>query len=405
MPRSFPTPLAAAGSLVPDVARIAVLRANWLGDLVLTLPALAALRAAYPDAEITYLGAPWHAGLLEGRPGPWDRVVVVPPWPGVRDAPGAARDSPEAGRFLAAQREEGYDLALQLHGGGGNSNPLVAGFGARLTAGARDLGAPPLDRWLAYTSDQHEVLRCLELVGLVGAVPVTLEPRLAVTALDAAAADGVLPAGPEPLVALHPGANDPRRRWPAECFAALADALAGEGVRVVLVGSGTDDRRAADAIRAAAAAPLLDLVGRLSLGTLAGVLARCGLVVGNDSGPRHLAEAVGTATVGVFLERNLLNAGPLTRRRHRVAVSARADCEVCGADQSRSRCGHDRSLVAGVPVGTVLAAALDLLEDGGPAVSLAATASVRLVCTSADLHGADPRKCTEGQQPGRRAAR
>ncbi|SNS05803.1 ADP-heptose:LPS heptosyltransferase [Geodermatophilus saharensis] len=380
--------LPSAGAPVPGVERIAVLRANLLGDLVMTLPALAALRAAHPDAEITYLGRPWHAELLEGRPGPWDRVVAVPPWPGVHDAPGASRDGPEVQRFLRAQRAEGYDLALQLHGGGGNSNPLVTALGARVTAGARDAGAPPLDRWLPYVYDQHEVLRCLELVGLVGAVPVTLEPRLAVTPADAAAADAVLPAGPEPLVALHPGASDPRRRWPASCFAAVAGALVADGVRVVLVGSGADDRRAADAIRAAAPAPVLDLVGRLSLGALAGVLARCRVVVANDSGPRHLAAAVGTATVGVFLEHNLLNAGPLSRRRHRVAVSTRTDCPVCGVDQSRSRCGHDRSLVAGVPVRAVLAAARDLLEDGGPAV-----------------HPAAPAVAPQRQRPGRRAAR
>ncbi len=393
MPRSSPAPLTPGGALVPGVERIAVLRANFLGDLVLTLPALAALRAAYPDAEITLLGAPWHAELLEGRPGPWDRVVVVPPWPGVRDAPGASRDSAEVRRFLAGQRAERHDLALQLHGGGGNSNPLVAALGARLTAGARDTGAPPLDRWLPYTADQHEVLRCLELVGLVGAVPVTLEPRLSVTAADAAAADAVLPAGPDPLVALHPGAQDPRRRWPAACFAALAGDLASAGARVVLVGAGEDDRAAAEEIRARTAAPVLDLVGRLSRGALAGVLARCRVVVANDSGPRHLAEAVGTATVGVFLEHNLLNAGPLTRRRHRVAVSTRTDCPACGTDQSRSRCGHDRSLVAGVPVEPVRAAALDLLTDGGPAVHAAAATAGP---------GGERRPA---QQPGRRAAR
>ncbi len=372
---SRPAPLTPVGTPVPGVARIAVLRANLLGDLVLALPALAALRAAYPDAEITVLGTPWHADLLVGRPGPWDRVAVVPPWPGVRDAPGAARDSPEVRRFLLAQRAEGYDLALQLHGGGGNSNPLVSALGARVTAGARDVGAPPLGRWLPYPYDQHEVVRCLELVGLVGAAPVTLEPRLALVPADAAAADDVLPPGPGPLVGLHPGARDPRRRWPAACFAALAGDLAAAGARVVVVGSGDDDRRAADAIRAATPVPPLDLVGRLSLGALAGVLARCRVVVANDSGPRHLAEAVGTATVGVFLEHNLLNAGPLTRRRHRVAVSTRTACPACGVDQSRSRCGHDRSLVADVPLETVRAATLDLLEDGGPSVHAAATAS------------------------------
>ncbi|MGX5656672.1 glycosyltransferase family 9 protein, partial [Geodermatophilus nigrescens] len=172
MRRSSPAPPAAGGAPVPGVTRIAVLRANFLGDLVLTLPALEALRAAYPDAEVTYLGAPWHPGLLEGRPGPWDRVVVVPPWPGLRDEPGADRGSLAVRRFLAEQRAEGYDLAVQLHGGGGNSNPLVAALGARVTAGARDTGAPPLDRWLPYAHDQHEVLRCLDVVGLVGGAPV-----------------------------------------------------------------------------------------------------------------------------------------------------------------------------------------------------------------------------------------
>ncbi|HYO37426.1 MAG TPA: glycosyltransferase family 9 protein, partial [Geodermatophilus sp.] len=216
---SRPAPLPPAGTPVAGVERIAVLRANLLGDLVMTLPALAALRAAHPRAEITLLGRPWHAELLAGRPGPWDRVVVVPPWPGVRDAPGDSRDGLEVRRFLAAQRAERYDVALQLHGGGGNSNPLVSALGARVTAGAVDAGAPLLDRWLPYVHDQHEVLRCLELTGLVGAVPVTLQPRLAVTPADAAAADAVLPAGPQPLVALHPGASDPRRRWPARCFA------------------------------------------------------------------------------------------------------------------------------------------------------------------------------------------
>ncbi|MGY1786882.1 glycosyltransferase family 9 protein [Geodermatophilus sp. SYSU D00698] len=190
-----------------------------------------------------------------------------------------------------------------------------------------------------------------------------------------------------------------RRRWPAERFAEVAGALAAEGATVVPVGSDGDDRRAADAIRAATAAPLLDQVGRLSLSALAGVLARCRLLAGNDSGPRHLAEAVGTATVGVFLEHDLLNAGPLTRRRHRVAVSTRTACPACGLDQSRARCAHDRSLIAEVSPETVRAAALDLLEDGGPVVHPAAPV--------VHLRGGAPGTSAEvpGQQPGRRAAR
>src|SRR5829696_3075150 len=78
-----PSLLQPQGSLIPAVRRIAVLRANSIGDFVLALPALAALRAAYPAARITYLGEPWHPQLLDGRPGQWDEAEVVPPYPGV----------------------------------------------------------------------------------------------------------------------------------------------------------------------------------------------------------------------------------------------------------------------------------------------------------------------------------
>ena len=350
------------GPLVPGVRRMAVLRANGIGDFMMVLPALEALRAAYPDAEITCLGAPWHPGLLDGRPGPWDRCVVVPPCPGVRDGPDAARDSPQVAAFLAAQAQEGYDLAVQLHGGGGNSNPFVQALGARVTVGSRAPGAPPLDRVVPYTLHQHEVHRFLEVVSLVGATPVSLEPRLAVVEADRRAADALLAGTAGPLVAIHPGATDARRRWPPESFAAVADALADRGAQVVLVGRGDGDVRGAAQIAAAMRVVPVDLVDRLDLSAMTGVLERCALLVGNDSGPRHLAEAVGTATASVYSCGNLISFGPLRRTRHRVAVSFRTACPVCGGDQVAGRCGHDPSFVADVPVDQVVADAVDLLD-------------------------------------------
>ena len=351
--------LVRSGPRVPAVRRIAVLRSNAIGDFVVALPALDALRAAYPDAHLTYLGTDWHPRLLATRPGPWDEVVVVPPYPGVRGDSGAT-DTPEVQAFLAEQRERGYDLAVQLHGGGGNSNPFVTALGARVTAGSRDTGAPPLDRWVPYVYYQHEVLRFLEVVALVGATPVTLEPRLAVTDADRAEASGVAPTGSEPLVAIHPGASDPRRRWPPERFAAVGDALAAAGARVLVLASSAD-RALTAAVVAAMRAPAEDLAGRLSLGGITGLLERCALLVGNDSGPRHLAGAVGTSTVGVFWCGNMINAGPLFRMYHRAAVSFRNTCPVCGADQGRGRCPHDPSFVADVEVDEVRGYALDLL--------------------------------------------
>jgi ADP-heptose:LPS heptosyltransferase len=71
--------------LVEGVHKLAVLRANAIGDYLVSLPALEALRAAYPQAELVLLGAGWHAGFLAGRPGPVDRCLAVPPTVGVRD--------------------------------------------------------------------------------------------------------------------------------------------------------------------------------------------------------------------------------------------------------------------------------------------------------------------------------
>jgi ADP-heptose:LPS heptosyltransferase len=353
--------LGPAGPLVDDVRSIVVLRANGIGDFVVAIPALEALRAAYPDARITYLGLPWHADLLENRPGPWDAVDVVPPYPDL--IAGGEVDDERIDDFFRRHRAERYDLAVQIHGGGGTSNPFIERLGARVTAGARDTGAPPLDRSVRYTYYQHEVLRFLEVVALVGAPPVTIEPRLALMAADVRHAETALPISPQPLLVLHPGASDSRRRWPVESFAEVARALADRGCRVAVVGHGPDDARAG--ARIAEVSDAVNLVGALDMKGMAGVLARARLVLANDSGPRHLGAALGTPTVGVYWVGNVINAGPLLRARHRVAVSFRNTCPVCGIDQAAlgsQRCPHDDSFVADVTVDEVLGHATDLLE-------------------------------------------
>lgn len=253
---------------------------------------------------------------------------------------------------------------MQLHGGGGNANPLVARLGARLTAGSRAPGAAPLDRTVPWTPYQHDVLRWLEVVDLVGAEPVRLQPRLAVTAADRHAAELALSAagvhGAERLVALHPGATDARRRWPPQRLAAVANALAADGVRPVLLG-GARDAGLTASVRAALRAPAADLSGALSLPGLIGVLERAALFVGNDSGPRHLAEAVGTATVGIFTKANLVDVAPLFRTRHRVLVSWASACAICGADYLAGDCGHAATVLGDVTVDEVVEQARELL--------------------------------------------
>ena len=351
-----------APELVENVRKIAVLRAGGLGDLIFTLPALDALRAAYPEAGITLLGGPLQTGLLSGRPEPVARAITVPPSTGVNGPDtGVDEDEEELECFFERMRGERFDLALQMHGGGGYSNPFVRRLGARVTAGAQAPEASPLDRTVPYVYFQSEILRYLEIASLVGARTPDPEPRLRVTDEDLAEARGVLPEAEGSLVALHPGAGDARRRWPPEKFVAVGDVLAEAGARVAVVGV-EEDQALISGIVDAMDCEAFDLCGRLSLGGLAGLLNRCAVVVSNDSGPLHLAGAVGTATVGIYWGPNLINAGPPNRVRHRPVLSWRSNCPVCGATLFDNDCGHAASVVADVPTEEVAGYALELLQ-------------------------------------------
>ena len=355
------------GELQPrfdDVERIVVLRGSGLGDLVQTLPAVEALAAAYRRSAITLLGTPAHVALLQGRPSPFAALEVLPVRPGIRA--GAPEHPSVAEAFLERMRGCSFDLAVQLHGGGGSSNPFLLALGARHTVGSRTEDAVELERWRPFLYWQHETMRALEVVALAGAAAVQLEPRLRLTPDETARRH----AGRPPTVVLHPGATDPRRRWPAARFAEVASALAADGVRVVLVGDESDAGTAEEILaRVVDPAGLVSSrAGQVSLGRLVDVLVGADVVLANDSGPRHLAAAAGVRTVGVYWVGNLVNAGPLGRSRHRVQVGFATTCRTCGRDITQvgwtaERCEHDESILLDVPVGRVLADVRALLVD------------------------------------------
>lgn len=363
---------------VDDVRRIAVLRANAVGDFVLTLPALKALKTTYADATLTLLGKPWHARFLANRNGPVDEVVCLPPIPGITAPADMALSTAQqraAADFLDDMRSRGFDIAMQLHGGGRYSNPLVLALDARVSAGFRAPDAAPLARNFAYVPPEIDLhpraLLLRECVGLVGAESGEIEPRLSLCAADVDELERKLPALDGPLVVLQPGATDPRRRWSARRFAAVGDALAALGARVVVNGN-TDETLLAVRVCEAMRAPSTNAAGQLSLGGLCALLARAHVVVSNDTGPAHLARALGVPTVTVYWIGNLHSYGPLAVRWHRVAVSYRTECPACGRCNVGTRCEHDVSFVDDVTDEEVIALAVPLYREAAGRPSTAA---------------------------------
>jgi ADP-heptose:LPS heptosyltransferase len=348
------------GPLGP-VRRLAVVRALQLGDLMVATPALRALRAGFPEAEITLIGLPWAASFAARFTRYIDRFVAFPGWPGISELP---LDAERARRFLTEQWAYSYDLALQMHGNGRASNAFALALGGRFTAGYAVDGAAAAGLSLAapYPDNQPEILRNLGLARLVGCPSQGTHLEFPLTPADHAEAERLLaPLAPMrgPLIGVHAGARAASRRWPSRSFATVADELARrEGAQIVLTG-GPDEVATVAEVERAMRAPALNLAGKTTLGGLAALLARLDLFISNDSGPAHVAEAVGASTVRIFGPADVRRWGPLPSERH---VVARVDvaCSPCGYVD----CPIDHRCLRWVSPALVVASAERLLRKG-----------------------------------------
>lgn len=287
-----------------------------LGDMLCVVPALRALRAEYPEAKVTLIGLPWTADLLSRFDGYVNELMEFPGFPGIPEVP---YDPARLARFVAGVQGE-FDLALQLHGSGTNSNSFAALLGARTTAGyyLPALWCPDPEFFLPYQAHAHEILRWLEFLEFLGVAPQGDHMEFPERPEDGETLTEEWPRWRDaPYVCLHPGAFEPERRWPAERFAEAGDALADEGFTVVLTGSG-GERELTRAVASEMRAPAVDLGGRTSLGAMAALLRGASLLVCNDTGVSHLAVAVGTPSVVVFSASDPERWAPLDRERHRV---------------------------------------------------------------------------------------
>ncbi|GIX46473.1 MAG: glycosyl hydrolase [Candidatus Tectimicrobiota bacterium] len=273
---------------------VLLVRLSSIGDILLTTPVLRLLRQACPQARLDFaLKAP-YADLLRANPCV-DRLLLVPPGESLR-------------AMWRRLRQQRYDLVLDWQRTL-RSRVLLWGVRAthRLAYNKRtvrrallvhlgwNLLRPPLAVPELYA-------RPLRRLGLTAPLP-PLEMHLTPESQAAAAAylEQALPAGQrQPLLAVAPGARWATKRWPAERFAAVAQALAdAHGAAVVLLGD-ADDVPLAQAICQQLRAPVLDGTGRLSLMQTAALLQRCRLLLSNDSGLMHLAAALRVPVVAVF---------------------------------------------------------------------------------------------------------
>jgi ADP-heptose:LPS heptosyltransferase len=312
------------------VDEILVLRALALGDLLCAVPFFRALRGRFPSARISLVGLPWAAAFVERFDRYVDALVPFPGWPGV---PEAAFDPARTTRFLAATQARPVDLAIQAHGNGLDLNAFVELLGARATAGFVLPGrSVPPGAWIPYPGDMPEVRRHLRLAAALGGE--TSDERLEwpVRPTDEALlAAAVAPERLEPgtYAVVHPGASLPIRRWPASRFAAVAHDLAARGLRIVLTGI-ADEAADTAAVARAMRAPALDLAGRTSLDAMGALLRGARLVVSNDTGIGHLADALATPSIRVFRASEPHRWAALDTTRHVALVPP---------DLGR-RCGH-----------------------------------------------------------------
>jgi len=338
--------------------KIAVLRANGLGDFLMATPALRALGKGFPEAQITYLTLPWLRDFIAGRYPYLHRVEAIPPYPGIRSSSAMESPTETAEAFFARMQEERFDLAIQIHGGGADSNPFVARLGAAHTLGLTAPASPALEHNLRYIYYQHEIIRYLELIGKLGVPWDGLEMDLPVLEEDWDQLAAVWQPGKARYIILHPGAGDVRRRWPVEGFARVGEHIYERTGYTLVVTGREEERPVTERLLALCRAPVIDLSRQLSLGAMAALVSRATLLVSNDTGPCHMAYALNVPSVVIYWCGNLITAGPFRRERFRPVLSWTLRCPSCGTE---GRCSCEASWVAEAPVAEVLAQVDDLL--------------------------------------------
>ena len=308
----------------PAVPRRILIRApNWLGDVVMISPAIALVRQAFPEAHLALLSKRHLAGLYDGHR---DLIEILSYDP-------KAEHSGLTGRFRLARelRAKEFDWAIILPKG---FEAAVAPALARIPVRAgwatdrrgflltHKIAEQPADFFRHHSDYFAQPLR---LLGLHAPLPPPYYPLAESHRVRGAE---LLASLPQPRVVMHCAASIAPRQWAPDRFTALGNELRGLGAGIALIGSPAETAQVA-AI-AAQIPGALNLAGATSLQEMAGVIAAADLFIGNDSGPMHLAGALGVKVLALFGAGHPDKTGPLGSAAGRiVALHAGLACSPC----------------------------------------------------------------------------
>ncbi|MBI4768123.1 MAG: lipopolysaccharide heptosyltransferase II [Deltaproteobacteria bacterium] len=286
--------------------RILIIKLSAIGDVVHSLPVLSALKRLYPDSRIHWLVEETAAGLLQDHP-LLDRVLVCPRKNWIRGLKqGRISVLREFRDFYRMMRAEPYDLILDLQ------NLFKSAFWVAVARSPRKIGFSSTKE-LAYLPlnekigpedfSLHAVDRYMEFVRYLGDYGEPLRFSVPVTPIHVARADQLLKEvglKERKVVAVNPMALWPTKLWTPQSFSELADRLAKElGLGVVFTG-GAQDWDSVEEIIARVSPSPVNFCGRMNLLELAALFSQCALVISTDTGPMHLAAAMGTPVVALF---------------------------------------------------------------------------------------------------------
>ncbi len=307
--------------------RILFIRIDRLGDMVLSTPALKAIKEKYPSARLSVLASPAAAGLLDGNP----YVNEVYVWD---ESQGPAALLKTIKNLRAAR----FDLAVDPRPGYELGTAIIAFLsGARVRAGYDSHGrgvflnltTPVPLPGAHFSSEAFGVLKLIGIEGPGSSPELFIRPEAVAEAGNILKVRGVEES--DIVVALHPGGYYPSQRWPADRFAAVARALmARYGAKILLIGSPGETGIIEAIISLLSAADRNNVVRteNLGIGTLCALIARSRLFIGNNSGPLHMAGALNIPSVSTMGPTDEGRWRPIGRNQ--IVLKAGLSCLSCG---------------------------------------------------------------------------